>query len=58
MSYSAWGAMLLATSALLLLAAFWKRPLRWSLIILAIVLFFIGGVLLFFGIVNTAVTPR
>lgn len=50
--------MLLATSALLLLAAFWKRPLRWSLIILAIVLFFIGGVLLFFGIVNTAVTPR
>ena len=57
MNYGAWGSTLLITAAVLLLGAFWKRRFRWPLILLSIAVFFIGGVLLFFGIVTTAVAP-
>ena len=57
MNYSAWGSTLLITAAVLLLGAFWKRRFRWALILLSIAVFLIGGVLLFSGIVTTAVAP-
>jgi hypothetical protein len=54
-TYAGWGTALLILAALCLVLAFWKRPGRpaanWLLILLAIATFFIGAILLFFGII-------